>query len=103
MDTRLPLDPRAAGLMLLLCLTWSLQQISLKAAVDAVDPMLMVALIKVGFVAWVTQLLPHAGAAFTLGAALAIGLVWAVAALSYRFVEKPGIALGRTLARRIAT
>jgi drug/metabolite transporter (DMT)-like permease len=44
MDTRLPLDNRAAGLMLLLCLTWSLQQISLKAAADAVGPMLMVAL-----------------------------------------------------------
>jgi drug/metabolite transporter (DMT)-like permease len=44
MDTRLPLDRLAGGTMLLLCLLWSLQQISLKAAADTVSPMLMVAL-----------------------------------------------------------
>lgn len=38
-----PLDSRASGLMLLLCLTWGLQQISLKAVADAASPMLMVA------------------------------------------------------------
>ena len=38
------LDTRAATVMTLLCLTWSLQQISLKAAADLVSPMLMVAL-----------------------------------------------------------
>ncbi|MFG6414297.1 DMT family transporter [Roseateles sp. DC23W] len=38
-----PLDARASGLMLLLCLTWGLQQISLKAVADAASPMLMVA------------------------------------------------------------
>lgn len=38
------LDLRATGVMALLCLTWSLQQISLKAVADEASPMLMVAL-----------------------------------------------------------
>ena len=38
------LDARAAGVMTLLCLVWSLQQISLKAVADQASPMLMVAL-----------------------------------------------------------
>lgn len=38
------LDARAMGVMTLLCLTWSLQQISLKAVADQISPMLMVAL-----------------------------------------------------------
>jgi len=42
MDTRTPLDARAVGTMLLLCLVWSLQQISLKAAAHDVSPMLMI-------------------------------------------------------------
>ena len=37
------LDSRAAGVMTLLCLIWSLQQISLKAIADQASPMLMVA------------------------------------------------------------
>lgn len=39
-----PLDGRASGLMLVLCATWGLQQISLKAVADAASPMMMVAL-----------------------------------------------------------
>jgi len=39
-----PIDARALGVMTLLCLTWSLQQISLKAVADQASPMLMVAL-----------------------------------------------------------
>lgn len=39
-----PLDARATGTMVLLCLVWSLQQISLKAVADQASPMLMVAL-----------------------------------------------------------
>jgi drug/metabolite transporter (DMT)-like permease len=42
MDTRIALDSRAIGTMVLLCLLWSLQQISLKAAAADVSPMLMV-------------------------------------------------------------
>jgi drug/metabolite transporter (DMT)-like permease len=38
------LDPRAIGVMTLLCLVWSLQQISLKAVADQASPMLMIAL-----------------------------------------------------------
>lgn len=38
------LDARALGLMLLLCLTWSLQQVSLKAIAPQASAMLMVAL-----------------------------------------------------------
>ncbi|WP_425261898.1 DMT family transporter [Rubrivivax sp. RP6-9] len=38
------LDARAVGVMVLLCLTWSLQQISLKAVSAQASPMLMVAL-----------------------------------------------------------
>ncbi len=44
MHTRLALDGRAAGLMAMLCLIWSLQQISLKAVAADVSPMLMVGL-----------------------------------------------------------
>ena len=39
-----PLDARAAGAMALLCLVWSLQQVSLKAAAGVASPMLVVAL-----------------------------------------------------------
>jgi drug/metabolite transporter (DMT)-like permease len=39
-----PIDGRATGVMLLLCLTWSLQQISLKAISAEASPMLMNAL-----------------------------------------------------------
>ncbi len=42
--TPAPLDARAGGLMTLLCLTWALQQVSLKAVADDASPMLMVAL-----------------------------------------------------------
>jgi drug/metabolite transporter (DMT)-like permease len=44
MDHRLALDGRATGLMTLLCVVWSLQQISLKAAAADVNPMLMIGL-----------------------------------------------------------
>jgi drug/metabolite transporter (DMT)-like permease len=40
----LPIDGRASGAMALLCLLWSLQQISLKAVADQASPMLMMAL-----------------------------------------------------------
>ena len=42
MNSRLALDGRAVGVMVLLCLIWSLQQISLKAAAAHVSPMLMI-------------------------------------------------------------
>lgn len=44
MPVRQPLDARASATMLLLCLLWSLQQVSLKAVAADVAPMAMVAL-----------------------------------------------------------
>jgi drug/metabolite transporter (DMT)-like permease len=44
MTARRTLDGRAAALMAMLCLVWSLQQISLKAVAGDVSPMLMVGL-----------------------------------------------------------
>ena len=44
MDTRHPLDARAIGLMLLLCLTWAMQQIALKATAGDFSPVLQIAL-----------------------------------------------------------
>ena len=38
------IDPRAIGVMAVLCLVWSLQQVSLKAIAGQASPMLMVAL-----------------------------------------------------------
>jgi drug/metabolite transporter (DMT)-like permease len=43
-DTRKALDGRATALMALLCLTWSLQQIALKATAPDVAPLLQIAL-----------------------------------------------------------
>lgn len=44
MDQRLALDTRAGGLMVVLCLTWGLQQVVLKSAAADVAPTLMIAL-----------------------------------------------------------
>lgn len=43
-DTRRPLDAQAVGLMLMLCLIWSLQQIVLKATAEDFSPTLQLAL-----------------------------------------------------------
>jgi drug/metabolite transporter (DMT)-like permease len=43
-NTRLPLDAQAVGLMLVLCLIWSLQQIVLKATSADFSPLLQIAL-----------------------------------------------------------
>lgn len=44
MDTRKALDGPAVGLMLMLCLIWSLQQIALKATASDIAPLLQIAL-----------------------------------------------------------
>lgn len=44
METRKALDGQAVGLMLMLCLTWSLQQIALKATAEDISPLLQIAL-----------------------------------------------------------
>ncbi len=43
-DTRLALDGRAMGLMLLLCLVWGFQQVLLKAAAADITPLFQIAL-----------------------------------------------------------
>ena len=44
METRKPLDSRAVGLMLLLCLVWGLQQSVLKLVADDITPLMHIAL-----------------------------------------------------------
>ncbi|MDN0077463.1 DMT family transporter [Crenobacter sp. SG2303] len=44
MDSRQPLDTQAIGLMLVLCLIWSMQQIALKATAADISPILQIAL-----------------------------------------------------------
>ena len=44
MDTRLPIDARASGLMTLLCLIWGLQQVALKGYGDDISPLLQIGL-----------------------------------------------------------
>lgn len=44
MDSRLPVDARALGIMVLLCTTWGLQQITLKVATPDVTPVMQIAL-----------------------------------------------------------
>lgn len=56
MDTRQPLDTRATGFMLLLCLLWSAQQIVLKATADDFSPVLQIA-VRSGIAATLVGLL----------------------------------------------
>ncbi len=57
------LDARAHGLMALLCLVWSLQQISLKSAAGLISPMLMVALRSLVALTLLALLMRHRGEA----------------------------------------
>ncbi len=63
-------------------------------------PLLMVALIKAGLVPWVTAITPNTGTAFALGLFITTFLVWAASSLSFRFIEYPGINLGRRVSAR---
>ncbi|WP_213879264.1 DMT family transporter [Pseudomonas sp. dw_358] len=78
MAIRAPLDSRATGLMILLCLIWGLQQVAIKAASADVAPVLQIAL--------------RSGAA-----ALIVGVLLLVRRRTLRRVEgawQPGIAVG---------
>lgn len=44
MSQRKPLDTLAIGLMLVLCATWGMQQVALKATADAISPLLQISL-----------------------------------------------------------
>ncbi|HMO48125.1 MAG TPA: DMT family transporter [Rubrivivax sp.] len=75
------LDSRAAGLMTLLCLVWSLQQISLKAIAGQASPMLMVALRSLAALLLLAALMRWRGAAPARGrwpAGAAAGALFAV-------------------------
>lgn len=65
-------------------------------------PMIMVILIKLDFAAYAAQLTETTMANFLVAAVASIGLVWMASAVSFRFVESPGIELGRRLAQRYA-
>lgn len=56
LDTRQALDARAIGLMVVLCLTWSLQQIALKATAADFSPILQIA-VRSGIAAALVALL----------------------------------------------
>jgi len=83
MDTRKPLDGLAIGLMLLLAVTWGMQQITLKMAAADISPMMMIGL-RSGIAALlVAGLLKLRGERLLArqmpwGGALAIGLLFGV-------------------------
>ncbi len=75
------LDTRAVAVMTLLCFTWALQQISLKAVSDQISPMLMVALRSLiaalllgGLMAWRGERLSR----HRFGAGAAVGTLFAI-------------------------
>lgn len=75
------LDTRAVAVMTLLCATWALQQISLKAVSDQISPMLMVALrsmvaalLLAGLMAWRGERLERQ----RFGAGAAVGTLFAI-------------------------
>jgi len=90
MDSRKNLDGLAVGVMVLLCMLWSLQQISLKAAAADVSPMLMVALrsavaalLVAGVMAWRGERVQRATGRWRAG--VLVGLLFA---LEYLFVAE---------------
>ena len=62
-----PLDARAVGVMTLLCLVWSLQQISLKAVAPLASPMLVIALRSAVAIGLLAVLMRHRGEALGAG------------------------------------
>ena len=69
-------------------------------SVYLLHPLCMLGLIKLDFVAWIASLTARPAYGFALGTGLVVLLVWALASLTYRWIEAPGIALGQRLARR---
>lgn len=68
-----------------------------------VHPMLMLALMKIGFVEFLGRNFSSTSVQFLVGAAFTIGLVWLVSYFTYRFIEAPGMALGKRIAARLET
>ena len=63
-------------------------------------PMVMVLLIKIGLPEIIAQQVPGALPGFLVAAAMTIAAVSLVSTLTFRFVELPGINIGRRFARR---
>ena len=57
MDVRKPLDDKAVGLMLVLCLVWAMQQVALKATAADIAPVMQLALRSGGAAALVALLM----------------------------------------------
>jgi peptidoglycan/LPS O-acetylase OafA/YrhL len=63
-------------------------------------PMIMVGLIKLDFPKHVAGLFDGRMTGFIAASIISIGIVWIFSMVSFRFVESPGIELGRRLVRR---
>ena len=63
-------------------------------------PMIMIILIKLDFPKYVVQLTDTTMVNFLIASVISIGLVWMFSTLSFRFVEAPGIELGKRFAQR---
>ncbi len=82
-DTRVALDGRAMGLMLLLCLVWGFQQVLLKAAAADITPLFQIALrtaVATLLVGWVMyrQGITFIGDDGTWRAGLVVGVLFAL-------------------------
>lgn len=62
-------------------------------------PLLMVFLIKLQLVGWLSARLANEWLVFASASLITISLLWGLSNITYRFVEVPGIALGRRLVR----
>lgn len=82
------IDFRAVGVMTLLCLIWSLQQISLKAIASQASPMLMVALRSLVALLLLAALMRHRGEALTRKRWNHGAVVGALFALEYLLVAE---------------
>jgi peptidoglycan/LPS O-acetylase OafA/YrhL len=60
-------------------------------------PVILLALIKLDLVGRLDWLTTDAGVKFLVGSVLAVTLVWAASTVTFRWIEIPGIALGRSM------
>lgn len=96
LSSRLPLDGSAIGLMLLLCLVWSLQQVVLKATSAEFSPLLQIALrsglsavLVWGFMRWRNERLTTADGVWQPGlwAGLLFALEFLMVGLAVRYTS----------------
>jgi peptidoglycan/LPS O-acetylase OafA/YrhL len=62
-------------------------------------PIIMSALVKLQLVGWLSSKFASEWLVFTFAGLITLGLLWGASNITYRFVEVPGIALGRRLTR----